>query len=156
MHVQTLIRPAHPAEAEALTELALRSKSLWGYDDAFLAACRDELTVSEDECAAGAVRVAQEGGDLTGFHTVRGAPPHGELAALFVDLQAIGHGIGGLLLRDALGHARVRGFATLTLGADPGAESFYLHHGAVRIGDTPSGSIPGRMLPRLRFELGRQ
>jgi len=37
------------------------------------------------------------------------------------------------------------------LDADPDAEPFYLHHGARRIGEVPSGSIPGRMLPRLAF-----
>jgi hypothetical protein len=35
--------------------------------------------------------------------------------------------------------------------ADPYAESFYAKYGAERIGEAPSGSIPGRFLPRMRF-----
>jgi hypothetical protein len=39
------IRKARPDEAGELTELALRSKAHWGYDEAFMASCREELTV---------------------------------------------------------------------------------------------------------------
>jgi hypothetical protein len=41
--VTTIIRPAQADEVEALTALALRSKAHWGYDDAFMEACRAEL-----------------------------------------------------------------------------------------------------------------
>ncbi|MGI5472915.1 hypothetical protein [Streptomyces sp. CA-132043] len=44
-----LIRPAFATEAETLSDLALRSKAHWGYDTAFLGACRDELTVGAHE-----------------------------------------------------------------------------------------------------------
>ena len=40
------LRPARPDEADLLTELCLRSKAVWGYDDAFMRACRAELTLS--------------------------------------------------------------------------------------------------------------
>nr|WP_211354784.1 hypothetical protein [Stackebrandtia albiflava] len=37
--------------------------------------------------------------------------------------------------------------------ADPGAEPFYRRMGAVRIGEAPSGSVPGRVLPRMTVRL---
>ena len=37
------IRPARPEEAGAISALALRSKGHWGYDPAFLEACREDL-----------------------------------------------------------------------------------------------------------------
>lgn len=43
---------------------------------------------------------------------------------------------------------------TVRVHADPNAEPFRVAMGAVRIGATPSGSIPGRELPSLRIELG--
>jgi len=58
------------------------------------------------------------------------------------------------LLRDARDHARCLGYELLTIDADPYAEAFYVHGGAVRSGETPSGSIPGRMLPRLELAVG--
>ena len=49
--------------------------------------------------------------------------------------------------------ARKAGFVTLRIGADPGAEGFYTAMGAQRIGTTPSGSIPGRMMPLLQIQV---
>jgi len=49
--------------------------------------------------------------------------------------------------------ARTEGFLALAIHSDPNAESFYLSHGATRTGDTPSGSIPGRILPLLRLAI---
>jgi GNAT superfamily N-acetyltransferase len=97
--------------------------------------------------------VAERDGVLVGFYALSSGTD-GELDACFVDPPAIGTGVGAMLLRDALTAARRRGWATLVLDADPGAEGFYLRHGARRIGGSPSGSIPGRVLPRLAFDLG--
>lgn len=61
--------------------------------------------------------------------------------------------MGGVLHRYALEQAGAAGLRRLQLDTDPGAEPFYRHHGARRVGQSPRGSIPGRMLPRLEFEL---
>lgn len=39
------------------------------------------------------------------------------------------------------------------IDAGPGAVGFYQAMGAERAGTAPSGSIPGRTLPRLRYRL---
>src|SRR3546814_11592237 len=46
------LRLAKSSECGSLSALALRSKAYWGYDSAFLQACRDELTVSPKAAAA--------------------------------------------------------------------------------------------------------
>ncbi|MFI0776774.1 GNAT family N-acetyltransferase [Streptomyces sp. NPDC021212] len=143
------LRPGREEEAAALTELALRSKGHWGYDEEFLTACREELTMSEGELAARRTTVAEEGGRVLGFSTLEGAAPHGWVGMLFVDPPAIGSGVGRLLYRHVLETGGHLGFTRLTIDADPHAEPFYLAMGARRIGTAPSGSIPGRMLPLL-------
>ncbi|WP_040164941.1 GNAT family N-acetyltransferase [Microbacterium gorillae] len=148
------MRTARPDEAGEISALALRSKGHWGYSAAFLEACRDELTVTPEECAAGSVTVADMDGTIAGFFSVSGTVPTGVLDALFVDPQWIGKGVGRALLLRALRIVRADGFRSLELDADPGAEGFYAKHGAVTIGTAPSGSIPGRMLPHMRFDLG--
>lgn len=147
------IRPARADEHPQLSALALASKGHWGYSEEFLASCRDELTYGPDTCASGRMWVAEQDGTVLGLVLLEGTAPHGELAALFVTPEAIGTGCGALLLRHALRTARDRGFDLLVLDADPGAEAFYRHHGAVRTGESPSGSIPGRVLPHLEFRL---
>lgn len=149
------LRPAVPGEAAALSALALRSKAHWGYDAAFLDACRDELTLRDDELAARRTLVAELDGTVAGFGTLEGEPPYGELGMLFVDPAAIGRGVGGALLAALLDRAHDEGFTRLAIDADPNAEAFYLAHGAVRVGEVASGSVPGRVLPQLALELTR-
>lgn len=147
------LRPAQQDEAPQLTELALRSKGHWGYDQAFLAACRVELTVDAAECDGLHIICAERAGQIVGYYQLAGDPPTGELADVFVDPSAIGYGVGGELLRYALEHARQLGYDLLTIDADPHAEAFYLHAGACRVGEVPSGSIPNRKLPRLELSV---
>jgi GNAT superfamily N-acetyltransferase len=148
------IRRAQPSQAAAVSDLALRSKGHWGYDEAFLEACRAELTYTEADCASGDVYVAETGGEIAGFHVLRSGGSEGELEALFVDPPWIGHGLGRQLLEHALDLARTRGVTQVRLEADPGAEGFYARHGATRIGEVPSGSVAGRVLPLMLFDLG--
>jgi GNAT superfamily N-acetyltransferase len=149
------LRPAAPGEAEALSALALRSKAHWGYDDAFLDACRAELTLRDDELAARRTLVAELDGRVAGFGTLEGDPPYGELGMLFVEPAAIGRGLGGALLAGLVAQARELGFTRLAIDADPFAEAFYRAHGAVRVGEVASGSVPGRVLPQLELDLTR-
>jgi GNAT superfamily N-acetyltransferase len=148
-----LIRAARADEAEVLSELAIRSKAHWGYDEAFLAACRDELVVQASEVETLRTRVAEQDGHILGFATLEGTPPEGALGMLFIDPDAIGQGIGRRLFEHATAAAAGLGFERLTIDADPNAEPFYLAMGAIQIGATPSGSIPGRMLPLLAITI---
>ena len=143
-----------PNEAAALSALALRSKGFWGYDATFLDACRAELTLTPDQAAAARV-VRGADGTVRGFHLLGpdpdGDPGSGELLMLFVDPTEIGRGIGRALLEDAVRYAARRGCSTLRVESDPGAEAFYVAHGARRVGTVPSGSVPGRELPLLEL-----
>ncbi|MGW6358536.1 GNAT family N-acetyltransferase [Streptomyces sp. NPDC055092] len=147
--MSVLIRPARATEAKILTDLALRSKAHWGYDADFLDACKDELTVGADEVARRRATVADRDGHILGFTTLEGKPPTGVLGMMFVDPQAIGQGIGRLLFEHTIAAGREQGFTRLTIDADPNAESFYQTMGAVSVGNVPSGSIAGRVLPQM-------
>ncbi|MFF1674878.1 GNAT family N-acetyltransferase [Streptomyces sp. NPDC058256] len=153
--MSVLIRPARAAEAEILSDLALRSKAHWGYDADFLDACRDELTVGASEVARRRATVADDDGRILGFTTLEGKPPIGVLGMMFVDPQSIGQGIGRLLFEHTIAAGRDLGFTRLTIDADPNAEPFYRGMGAVRIGDVPSGSIAGRVLPQMAVTIQR-
>jgi hypothetical protein len=146
-----VIRAARSDELAELHALALRSKAHWGYDDAFMAACSDELRVDAALTEAGRVSLAVAGPQrrVVGFATLEGTPPQGALGMLFIDPDAI-----GLVFRHILAQAAESGFERLTIDSDPHAEPFYLAMGAKRIGSTPSGSIPGRELPLMAVEVG--
>ncbi|SEO84987.1 GNAT family N-acetyltransferase [Actinacidiphila rubida] len=156
------VRPARPDEAAALTALVLRSKAHWGYDEAFMAACRDELTLTAGEIAGRRTAVAEVPDPdgvfgafrVVGVVTVEGEPPRGAIGMMFVDPDAMGRGVGRLLYAHALRVAGDRGFSGLSIDADPNAEGFYRAMGAVTVGRTPSGSVPGRTLPLMEVRVG--
>lgn len=141
------LRFAHSTEAGELTELAMRSKAHWGYDEAFMASCRADLTLTPAAVTTHRTVVAEHDGTLLGFATLEGEAPLGALGMLFVDPTAIGQGIGGLLYRHTVTTARTLGFTHLTIDADPNAAAFYTAMGATLVGETPSTAIPGRVLP---------
>lgn len=151
MVMAMLLRPARPGEARLLSALALRSKAHWGYNDSFLAACRHEMAIRPGEMTARRVTVAEVDGTVAGHYTIDGGPPEAELGQLFVEPAHIGRGVGRALWNHAVGTARELDIHTLFVDSDPFAAGFYLVMGATHVGATPSGSIPGRELPRFSF-----
>lgn len=162
------IRRGTPADAAALSALALRSKAHWGYSSDFLAACEAELTVGPEDFRHTEFVVMEDAGAdvdahrIVGFYalrwlseTVPASGPRGmELDALFVEPDAIGNGFGRALLEDARARAAMYGAIVMTVQADPHAEAFYRAAGGRRIGRRESESIPGRFLPVLELALG--
>jgi GNAT superfamily N-acetyltransferase len=150
---EVTLRRARPDEASMLSDLALAAKGYWGYDQAFIESCRAELAFSPDDVARRHFVVADLSGVVAGFYSVDGEPPAGELDNMWVRPSEIGTGLGRVMWQDAMAAAAAAGFAYLDIGAEPNAEGFYRTMGAERIGETPSGSVPGRMLPLMRVRV---
>ncbi len=150
------IRAARTDEAAALGELSRRSKAYWGYDEAFLDACADELRVDPAalEDARQVWRVADDNQHLTGVYGLVPVDADTvELEALFVDPDSIGTGVGGCLIDDAVREAQARGFRRMIIQGDPNAAGFYLAVGGKRAGERESASIPGRFLPLFELDI---
>jgi hypothetical protein len=150
---EVTLRRARPDEAATLSSLALAAKGFWGYDRAFIEACRAQLTFTGDDLARRRFVVAGLGGQVAGFYSVQGEPPVGELAHMWVRPGEIGTGLGRIMWQDAMATSAADGFGYLEIQAEPNAEGFYRKMGAERIGETPSGVIPGRMLPLMRVRI---
>lgn len=148
-----IYRPPDPTEAADITALCFASKASNGYDDAFMEACRDELTITEAQLNRGGVMVAEKDGRMIGFVQVVPNRSGVCLQDLFIAPDAKGSGVGKRLLKEAIRIARSLQADTMTIDADPHAEAFYIKYGAVRVGEVPSGSIPRRMLPQLEMRL---
>ena len=149
------VRDGQRGESVLLSDLALRSKSYWGYDADFLDACREELRLRPDDFDRFVVRVAEDDdGRIAGFYAIGEVDEEqGEIRFFFVDLPFIGSGIGRRLFDDLIEIAGEAGLRTLTIDADPGAAAFYERMGAEPAGQVPSGSIPGRSLPHYRLQM---
>lgn len=147
------LRPATDGDCAGLSALALASKGLWGYDAAFLEACRAELTWTAGRLDDETVVVAEDGDEIVGFVAIATGGDRASLEGLFVDPTAVGAGIGRALWDEAVALAESAGARELVIEADPHAADWYRRRGAVPAGDVASGSIPGRRLPRLVLPL---
>lgn len=148
------LRPAAPADCAALTDVVFRSKQSNGYDDAFMEACRTELTITAETLRDLQMWVAEDDGRLLGCAALgQNTSTEGEVSLFFVDPDVQGRGVGRMLWTTIFRLAHQRGFETLVLDADPNAVGFYTTLGFVEIGSTPSGSIPGRSLPKMQLSL---
>ncbi len=151
-----IIRKGRPDDAETLSDIALRSKAIHGYSDAFMEACREELTVpsSQLEDPRYHYLVAESNEGLVGYAAVeRLEDGSGDLDALFVAPAHVGKGVGRSLMEAVTSWSANEQITTLHIQSDPGAEAFYQAFGAIRVGETASGSIPGRFLPQLKLDL---
>ena len=148
-----MIRAPTIEELASLSELCLRSKAVWGYNEEFLEACRGELSFDQRDLHLTPIAVAERGGKLVGVAQVKVIGNQADLLKLFVEPSAIRRGVGRTLLAWAINVARENGAARLVIDSDPGAAPFYRRMGAYDVGGARSGSIPGRMLPKLAINV---
>jgi ribosomal protein S18 acetylase RimI-like enzyme len=147
------IRPAEAADAAALTDLALTAKAVWGYDAAFMAACVAELTVRPESIVRDPTFLIEADGRILGFYQLRIDRARADVFMIFVRPGTLRAGLGRRLWAHLEDTARAAGAERLEVDSDPHAEGFYRAMGMRHVGEAPSGSIPGRMLPHLAKEL---
>jgi GNAT superfamily N-acetyltransferase len=135
--------------------LTIRSKAHWGYDDAFIKAVRDELEFRPSKFQPDFhVYILEQNCERLGFCSLLPINRETvELHDLFLDPLHIGKGYGKQLWNYAVNLARDLGYDKLILTAEPHAEPFYVHQGAVRSGEKSSALINSRKLPLMEYSL---
>jgi len=148
------IRRAVPEDAANISDLCFRSKQSNGYDQAFMEACRDELTYCEGDLINMCFWVAEANRILgcAALGAGQGAR-NSEVRSFFIDPACQRQGVGKKLWQVMLAEAKNRSYTRLHLDADPFAVPFYLALGFSVYDQSPSGSIPGRMLPKMELLL---
>ena len=148
-----VIRNAFHSEAELLTELGFRSKSIWGYSDEQMSTFRKELIVTTSQIASGLVFASDKDSAVVGYYILK--PLGGELIELehlFICPDHIRTGIGSSLFRHAIRQSQQQNFRRLKVQSDPNASAFYLQFGPSQSSEI-SSSIPGRTIPEYEFYL---
>jgi GNAT superfamily N-acetyltransferase len=124
-------------------------KAVWGYDEEFMEACRGELSFEPRDLQLTPIAVAEHDGKPIGVAQVKVVDDEADLLKLFVEPSALRSGTGKALLAWATDVAKKMGATRLTIDAAP----FYRRMGAYDVGQASSGSVPGRMLPKLAMNL---
>lgn len=149
------IRRARESDAAELTRIAHEAKRHWGYPERWIELWRDDLTLDPEFIAGNEVYLAEEGGEALGCYSLVAGSPSWTLEDLWIRPAAMGRGLGRRLFEHARAVAAEAGASVLEIDADPNAEAFYLHMGAVRVGEVRS-EIDGqpRVRPLLHLRLG--
>ena len=147
------IRKASVYDAPALTELALRSKRAWGYDDVFIARIMEDMIVRGDYLRHEHGLVAEEHGSILGYAILRTEDDHAILRDLFIEPAYFKRGIGRKLFSKCIEIARNHSMKRLSLESDPNATEFYERMGMHVTGSVPSSAGNGRSLPVLEMDL---
>ncbi|MGH8094982.1 MAG: GNAT family N-acetyltransferase [Chthoniobacterales bacterium] len=144
---------AQPADAPILSSIAWAAKVHWGYPPHWMEQWRGQLAITPEFIVTNETFAAVIGGQMIGFHALLETTETLRLEHLWVLPERIGQGIGRSLFGHAVERAKLRGARSLTIEADPHAEPFYRHLGAVRIG-TSASEVDGhrRELPLLNFD----
>jgi len=141
---------AVPEQAQILQALARASKQHWGYSPAYMEAWTHDKTLTADFIARHPVFYAVEGADVAGFYALEWNDQDCELKHLWINPHCIGQGIGKGLFSHLIAQLQTLGVQTCKIVAEPHAEGFYRHMGAIRIGDQPRPRL-GQMLPILQL-----
>ena len=147
-----MIRRARPDDSDRLSALAWRSKAYWGYDDSFMQAHRQGLSVPPAYISKHPTYLLEQAEHLAGFYALDHLEPDlVELDFLFVEPRLIGRGVGRRLLSHARTIAHSGGYRFMRIVSDPNAAGFYQQMGAEPWGEWHSPVIPGRRLPVLQL-----
>jgi N-acetylglutamate synthase-like GNAT family acetyltransferase len=145
------IRQATPEEADTLTEIAHAAKRHWGYPENWIEHWKEALTITPDFIAGNEVFVAVIDGEIAGCCAIASGSSTAELEHMWIRPEHMECGVGRALFEHARHRAADLNLPELELSADPYAEGFYEHMGAVRIGeDRADMEGQARVLPRMK------
>ena len=148
-----MIVKATALDAQLLSDIALESKSYWGYNSELLHSWQDDLTVTKNMIAKLLCYKVLCDDETVGFYILN-QPKNAtiELEFLFVKPRFIGKGFGNQLMQHAIFEAKQLNVKTITLLADPNAEAFYKSKGFYSINQKES-SVKNRFLPVMKLDL---
>jgi N-acetylglutamate synthase-like GNAT family acetyltransferase len=147
------IRRAKVDEAEALTNIAIKSEAYWGYDDEYMEKFKSVYKVTEEFLNNNPTFVIEKDGDITGFYGVLTEDYETSLEYFFIEPKYIGHGYGKLLWKHLIENCKNLGLKEFSIITSPQAKDFYVKMGAILCGEVESLFKKGRMIPLLIYTL---
>lgn len=142
---------ARPEDSERLKQIAIASKSYWGYPEQFILQWAQTPIITPESIDVDKVYSACVGSFVIGWYRLLICLPAVVLEDLWVLPDYIGKGVGRKLFEHATRQAKLSGAQYLELEADPNAESFYTIMGCRIAGE--SISEWGRAIPHMIYDL---
>ena len=151
--IDITIENPKPEDVDELNKLMRASKRYWGYPDEWMELWEDELTIAPETIRERDFYAGRKGEVLIFFYSIsKLSEDRYDLADCWVAPGHIGEGYGMILFEHLKATLRSLNCRILVIESDPNAEGFYLHMGAVRVGEVKS-KIEGRVLPILKYDV---
>jgi len=148
-----MIVKAEEIDATKLTEIAINSKSHWGYSLDLIKSWETDLTITSKMIDEFEVYKFLIDKSIVGFYVLSYPKKSvSELEFLFIEQVFIGKGIGKNLLQHAFKIAKKNKTHFMLVLSDPNAEAFYSKFGFVTINKKES-SVKNRFLPFMQKDL---
>ncbi|MBD1373571.1 GNAT family N-acetyltransferase [Hazenella sp. IB182357] len=147
-----ILRRAYTDEAVLLSDLALESKAYWNYDENFIEACKESLTITSSYIKKYQVYVCLVDEEIIGFFAFIHEEEN-RLDFLYIRPNDIGKGYGKRIWKAIVQTAKTLHMESFTIPSDPNAQGYYEKMGATQIGTIPSEVFEKRSLPLLKFEV---
>ena len=90
-------RSASSSEAELLSNLTIRSKAHWGFDEDFLNKCRPHLQITKEYIDNWRVVLMEDSGSIVGYFSLKTINGENRLDNLWIEPKFIRKGYGSLL-----------------------------------------------------------
>lgn len=143
------LRKALDEEAEILSNVAIKSKAYWDYNEEFIDGCMEDLTISVEYIQKNYVYIFEDDDGIIGFFAFERSEQD-RLDFLYILPKFIGKGFGKVMWENIIREAKELGIKTFTIDSDPHAKGYYEKMGATQIGETPSTVYKDRVLPLMR------
>jgi GNAT superfamily N-acetyltransferase len=147
-----VIRAVRPDEGERLREIAIASKSHWGYEESRVRDWAAQGDFSAEAVAAKEILVAEADGRAVGFATLISEGELCVLDDLWLEPEWIGRGVGTELFGASLERAKQLGARHIEWEAEPNAVGFYEKMGARYLRDSEPTEF-GRVIPVMGLDL---
>jgi GNAT superfamily N-acetyltransferase len=150
--IEITVRPARPPEGERLREIAIASKSTWGYDLDRVRQWAALGDFSDEGLRKKEFYVADAAGEAVGWAALI---PKGEvcwLDDLWIDPAWMGRGLGTLLFQHAVARGRQVGAVRLEWEAERHSVGFYEKMGGRYLRDSEPG-VWGRVNAVMSIDL---
>lgn len=145
------IRSARMDEAVALTDIAARSETYWGYDSDYMEKFRLIYKVTEEFIIKNPTFIIEEDNNIIGFYAVLTENDITSLEYFFIEPEYIGQGYGKLLWNHLINNCKTIGIKEFNIVTSPQAKDFYVKMGAVTCGEVESLLKKGRIIPQLIY-----
>ncbi|MBI9050137.1 MAG: GNAT family N-acetyltransferase [Anaerolineaceae bacterium] len=142
---------AEIADIEILSDIAIRSKAWWGYDESLMEIfSASPILNSQDIKQKTVIKVCLDD-EIIGWYLYTKKDQEVELLEFWMSPEYIGKGYGGKMFQHLGNQVKQEGIHSIVLEADPNAAPFYEHMGCKIIGQTWTEFQ--RFIPRMRCSI---